>query len=167
VTCGGLCPGMNSVIREIVQCLYRVYGVTEVWGIQYGYAGFYEEQYRHPLMRTAAAIDPPPDSCDDIHRRSFRPIPCATSTPLVARSLVPLVVRRPVSHAECGVRRTLTWRWAIRSRRVRSGEDPRWRGKGRIQSSICHWRRRNAQGRALPDRGDSARRQSLVHRIDD
>src|SRR6185437_13999739 len=50
-------------------------------------------------MRTVATIDPPPDSCDDIHRRSFRPMPCATSTPSVARSLVPLVVRRPVSHA--------------------------------------------------------------------
>ena len=29
VTCGGLCPGLNSVIREVVMCLRRQYGVTQ------------------------------------------------------------------------------------------------------------------------------------------
>jgi 6-phosphofructokinase 1 len=41
VTCGGLCPGMNSVIREICCSLYRLYGASEVWGVRYGYEGFY------------------------------------------------------------------------------------------------------------------------------
>lgn len=33
VTCGGLCPGLNTVIREIVCGLYHMYGVTRVLGI--------------------------------------------------------------------------------------------------------------------------------------
>ncbi|CAL5327838.1 unnamed protein product [Camellia sinensis] len=38
VTCGGLCPGINTVIREIVCGLYYMYGVNKVLGIEY-YAG--------------------------------------------------------------------------------------------------------------------------------
>jgi 6-phosphofructokinase 1 len=44
VTCGGLCPGLNSVIREIVCNLHRIYGGGEVWGIQYGFEGFYSKE---------------------------------------------------------------------------------------------------------------------------
>ena len=40
VTCGGLCPGLNSVIREVVMCLRRQYGVTQTLGIPSGYRGF-------------------------------------------------------------------------------------------------------------------------------
>lgn len=41
VTCGGLCPGLNVVVREIVSTLMNNYGVERVYGIQYGYKGFY------------------------------------------------------------------------------------------------------------------------------
>ncbi|XP_028794814.1 ATP-dependent 6-phosphofructokinase 6-like [Neltuma alba] len=41
VTCGGLCPGLNTVIREIVCGLYDMYGVHKVVGIEGGYRGFY------------------------------------------------------------------------------------------------------------------------------
>jgi 6-phosphofructokinase 1 len=41
VTCGGLCPGLNTVVREIVMCLHYVYGTREVFGVPNGYAGFY------------------------------------------------------------------------------------------------------------------------------
>lgn len=34
VTCGGLCPGLNTVIREIVCALYHMYGVKRVLGIE-------------------------------------------------------------------------------------------------------------------------------------
>jgi 6-phosphofructokinase 1 len=34
VTCGGLCPGLNTVIRELVCGLYDMYGVTTVVGIE-------------------------------------------------------------------------------------------------------------------------------------
>lgn len=33
VTCGGLCPGINTVIREIVCGLWTQYGVREIFGI--------------------------------------------------------------------------------------------------------------------------------------
>jgi len=41
VTCGGLCPGLNVVIREITECLMKEYGVSTVFGVQHGYRGFY------------------------------------------------------------------------------------------------------------------------------
>ena len=39
VTCGGLCPGLNDVIRAVVLSLDRLYGVKKVYGFRYGYAG--------------------------------------------------------------------------------------------------------------------------------
>lgn len=41
VTCGGLCPGLNTVIRELVVGLWELYGVHEIYGIKAGYRGFY------------------------------------------------------------------------------------------------------------------------------
>jgi 6-phosphofructokinase 1 len=41
ITCGGLCPGLNVVIREIVMSLYYNYESTEIYGIVNGYKGFY------------------------------------------------------------------------------------------------------------------------------
>lgn len=34
VTCGGLCPGINTVIREIVCGLWTQYGVRDIYGIE-------------------------------------------------------------------------------------------------------------------------------------
>ena len=49
VTCGGLCPGLNDVIRGIVmQCHYR-YGITKTLGFRYGYEGLVQ-RYGHPTM---------------------------------------------------------------------------------------------------------------------
>lgn len=43
VTCGGLCPGLNNVIREITRSLYFLYGIEgKVYGIVGGYKGFYD-----------------------------------------------------------------------------------------------------------------------------
>lgn len=39
VTCGGLCPGLNDVIRQLVMTLSHGYGVKEIYGMRYGYAG--------------------------------------------------------------------------------------------------------------------------------
>ena len=39
VTCGGLCPGLNNVIRSVTQTLLRNYGVKKVWGVPMGYKG--------------------------------------------------------------------------------------------------------------------------------
>lgn len=49
VTCGGLCPGLNNVIRSIVLTLYHTYGVTNILGIRYGFQGFIPK-YGHPIM---------------------------------------------------------------------------------------------------------------------
>lgn len=59
VTCGGLCPGLNTVIREIVCGLYHMYGVTKVLGIDGGYRGFYAKN----------TINLTPKVVDDIHKR--------------------------------------------------------------------------------------------------
>ena len=37
VTCGGLCPGINTVIREIVCGLNNMYGVEDILGIEVGF----------------------------------------------------------------------------------------------------------------------------------
>jgi 6-phosphofructokinase 1 len=42
VTCGGLCPGLNAVIRSLVLSLWNDYEVRKVYGIKWGYRGFYE-----------------------------------------------------------------------------------------------------------------------------
>jgi 6-phosphofructokinase 1 len=39
VTCGGLCPGLNDVIRSIVHELHFMYGVRQIKGVRFGYAG--------------------------------------------------------------------------------------------------------------------------------
>ncbi|KAK4756940.1 hypothetical protein SAY87_007067 [Trapa incisa] len=59
VTCGGLCPGLNTVIREIVCGLYNMYGVKKVVGIDGGYKGFYSRN----------TIPLNPRSVNDIHKR--------------------------------------------------------------------------------------------------
>jgi 6-phosphofructokinase 1 len=49
VTCGGLCPGLNNVIRSIVLTLYHTYGVKNILGIRYGFQGFIPK-YGHPIL---------------------------------------------------------------------------------------------------------------------
>jgi 6-phosphofructokinase 1 len=49
VTCGGLCPGLNDIIRSIVLELYHQYGVRHIHGIRYGLEGFIPK-YRHDVM---------------------------------------------------------------------------------------------------------------------
>ena len=40
MSCGGLCPGINVVIRELVMALRYNYGVAEIYGIKWGFLGF-------------------------------------------------------------------------------------------------------------------------------
>ncbi|MGD8291934.1 MAG: ATP-dependent 6-phosphofructokinase [Desulfobacterales bacterium] len=49
VTCGGLCPGLNDIIRSIVLELHYGYGVSNIFGIRYGLQGFIAE-YGHDLI---------------------------------------------------------------------------------------------------------------------
>ncbi len=62
VTCGGLCPGLNNVIRSLFLELHYGYGVAEVIGFRGGYSG----------LEPACAIEPviiTPRLVDDIHRK--------------------------------------------------------------------------------------------------
>ncbi len=49
VTCGGLCPGLNNVIRALVLELHHHYGVQEVLGYRYGYEGLNREKGVEPI----------------------------------------------------------------------------------------------------------------------
>ncbi|MDR2843011.1 MAG: ATP-dependent 6-phosphofructokinase [Spirochaetaceae bacterium] len=61
VTCGGLCPGINDVIRSIVRCLWYHYRVRRITGIRYGYRGFLPE-YSYPTQELSL------DWVDNIHK---------------------------------------------------------------------------------------------------
>jgi 6-phosphofructokinase 1 len=49
VTCGGLCPGLNDIIRSIVLELHYGYGVRSIFGVRYGLQGFIAK-YGHEFM---------------------------------------------------------------------------------------------------------------------
>ncbi|MDX9773685.1 MAG: ATP-dependent 6-phosphofructokinase [Bacteroidales bacterium] len=55
VTCGGLCPGLNNVIRSLVNQLTYRYGVTRILGIKYGFEGLNPE-YNHPVVELTAPM---------------------------------------------------------------------------------------------------------------
>lgn len=50
VTCGGICPGLNDVVRGIVNQLSFGYGCTRILGIRYGYEGLIPRFGHCPLM---------------------------------------------------------------------------------------------------------------------
>jgi 6-phosphofructokinase 1 len=56
VTCGGLCPGTNDVIRAIVLTLWHRYGVRDVLGFRHGYAGLDPESGLEPWPLDPAAV---------------------------------------------------------------------------------------------------------------
>jgi 6-phosphofructokinase 1 len=56
VTCGGLCPGLNDVIRSIVFCLHEKYGIAQVYGFQFGYAGLVERNGLTPIELTTRRV---------------------------------------------------------------------------------------------------------------
>jgi 6-phosphofructokinase 1 len=57
VTCGGLCPGLNNVIREITKTLLQSYGIGgTVYGIQGGFRGFYDFENYQPIELTTELV---------------------------------------------------------------------------------------------------------------
>jgi 6-phosphofructokinase 1 len=55
VTCGGLCPGLNNVIRSLVNELYYRYGISRVLGFKYGFEGLIPK-YNHPVIELTAPM---------------------------------------------------------------------------------------------------------------
>ena len=60
LTAGGLCPGLNEVIKFLTISLTRDYGVNDILGIRYGYRGLNPASSLSPVRLT-------PDVVDDIH----------------------------------------------------------------------------------------------------
>lgn len=61
-TCGGLCPGLNDIIRSIVLELYHIYSVRTIYGIRHGLQGFIPD-FQHDVM------DLNPESVSGIQNR--------------------------------------------------------------------------------------------------
>lgn len=61
VTCGGLCPGLNNVIRSLVLQLHHGYGVREILGFTNGYQGLDPWRGSEPVPLT-------PEFVEDIHK---------------------------------------------------------------------------------------------------
>jgi len=62
VTCGGLCPGLNSIIQGVTHCLWRDYGVRQILGITAGYNGLSEPDKNPSIALT-------PEVVADIHMK--------------------------------------------------------------------------------------------------
>ncbi len=60
-TCGGLCPGLNDVIRAVVRCLWYRYGVKRIRGFRFGFKGFFSDQGYDTVELTPSIVD-------DIHK---------------------------------------------------------------------------------------------------
>ena len=56
VTCGGLAPGLNNVVRGIVLELWSGYGVRRIFGFRYGYEGMISRCGHVPLMMTPDVV---------------------------------------------------------------------------------------------------------------
>jgi 6-phosphofructokinase 1 len=57
VTCGGLCPGLNDVVRTItLSCIWQ-YGVKQVLGFRYGYVGLSSNAPQPPVFLTPELVD--------------------------------------------------------------------------------------------------------------
>lgn len=61
-TCGGICPGLNNVIRAVVRCLWYSYGVRRITGIRFGYQGLVANTPYEPMPLN-------PDIVDDIQEK--------------------------------------------------------------------------------------------------
>lgn len=57
VTCGGLCPGLNNVIRHLYYTLHTAYGVTTVLGVRHGYLGLTPDAPLPPLELTSDHVE--------------------------------------------------------------------------------------------------------------
>jgi len=57
VTCGGLCPGLNNVIRSVFLELNLNYGVKDVFGIRYGYRGLNPDEGEPPVRLTLEMLE--------------------------------------------------------------------------------------------------------------
>lgn len=84
VTCGGLCPGLNAVVRSIVLQLQNRYGVRKVLGVRYGYQGLARNAPESPVLLTTEAVE-------DVHLRGGSILGSSRGAPSASEMLDTLV----------------------------------------------------------------------------
>jgi 6-phosphofructokinase 1 len=57
VTCGGLCPGLNDIIRGLVNQCHQQYGISRVYGFRYGYEGLVQRYGHTPLLLKPSSVE--------------------------------------------------------------------------------------------------------------
>jgi len=87
VTCGGLCPGLNNVIRSMFHELRYGYGVSEVLGFRGGYAGLDPDCGVDPIKIT-------PEFVDCIHQQGGTVLGSSRGPVDVSRAVDNLIARR-------------------------------------------------------------------------
>jgi 6-phosphofructokinase 1 len=86
VTCGGLCPGLNNVIRSLYHELHYGYGVAEVFGFRGGYSG----------LDPACEIEPvriSPQFVEGIHQKGGTVLSSSRGPVDIGRAVENLIVR--------------------------------------------------------------------------
>lgn len=84
VTCGGLCPGINAVIRGLVMQLWHRYGVRQIVGVRYGYQGLAQQSPHEFLTLT-------PDDVESIHEQGGTILGSSRGTPPTEEMLETLI----------------------------------------------------------------------------
>ena len=87
VTCGGLCPGLNDVVRALVMVLSHAYGVRNILGIRYGYWGMVPQRIDDSVRLT-------PEVVENIHHRGGTFLGSSRGPQDVARMIESLISRR-------------------------------------------------------------------------
>ena len=57
ITCGGLCPGLNNVIKGLVNVLEQDYCIKKILGIRYGYKGLTKTSSHQPIQLNSTSVD--------------------------------------------------------------------------------------------------------------
>lgn len=87
VTCGGLCPGLNDVVRSVVLELRHNYGVKHIHGFRYGYKGLDPDADPGPIELTSEVVG-------NIHREGGTILGTSRGPVDVARAVDNLIARR-------------------------------------------------------------------------
>jgi 6-phosphofructokinase 1 len=87
ITCGGLCPGLNNVIRSVVMQLWHGYGVRRIFGVRHGYRGLHPNPAQ-PLL----PLDP--KAVSDIHKQGGTLLGSSRGPGDLAKMLETIIARK-------------------------------------------------------------------------
>ena len=57
INCGGLCPGLNNVVKVLKNALEQDYGIKKILGIRYGYKGSKKTSSHQPIQLNSTTVD--------------------------------------------------------------------------------------------------------------